>query len=198
MIQIVEGNKLNKNVRREMSRLFVCSFFDAFSAFCKDKDKLIKAFYNIFELSCFYGVLLDDEIIGIGAISDGSSPIKFSKCRLCKCFGIKQGKRIYSYLNSLLIERDYDFEMDEMCGMIEFICVKEEYRNRKVGFTLVNHIMHDSGYVRYLSKIADNNYSCMRLFENIGFEEFHVEEASKFEKENIGVNNYLYMIYEKN
>ena len=198
MIQIVKGKELNKKLRKEMSKLFVCSFFDAFSAFCKDKEKLIKAFYNIFELSCFYSVLLDNEIIGMGAVSDGSSPIKFSKCRLYKCFGVKQGKSIYSHLNSLFVNRDYDFEMDDLCGMIEFICVKEEYRNRKVGFTLVNHIMHDNKYVRYLAKVGNNNYYARTLFEGIGFEEFHVEEASKYEKENLGLENNIYLIYQKN
>lgn len=198
MIQIVKANRSKKLVNYDMSKLFVYSFFDLFSSFCNDKEKLSKAFNHIFDLDKFYVVLFDEEIIGIGAVSDGSSSINFSKFKLCRYLGLKTGKNIFNYLTNIIVERDYDFEMDNECGMIEFIAVKEQYRNKKVGYTLVNHIMHDNKYVRYLAKVADNNYSGKNLFEKIGFEEFHLEEATNKEKADIGVNNYMYMIYQKN
>jgi len=197
MIQIVRANKVKKDINIEMSKLFVYSFYDLFSSFCKDKEKLAKAFKHIFNNDLFYVVLCDSELIGLGACSDGSSPIGFNKWKLCKYLGLKTGKIMFDYLNSIIIERDYSFEIDKECGMLEFVCVKEEYSNKKVGFTLVNHMMHDNKYVRYLAKIADNNYRAKSLFENIGFEEFDREQASNKEREDIGVNDYLYMIYQK-
>lgn len=197
MIQIVRANKLNKNFRVEMSELFVCSFFDLFSSFGIDKNKLIKSFKHIFNIDCFYVVLRDGELIGLGAYCDGNSSIKFNKFKLCGCLGFKKGKILHAYLNSIIVKRDYSFEMDSKCGMIEFVCVKEEYRNKKIGFTLVNHIIHDNNYVRYLAKVGDNNYSAKKLFENIGFEEFDRDIATKKEKEDVGVNEYLYLIYQK-
>ena len=91
-------------------------------------------------------------------------------------------------------ERDYAFEVDEECGMIEFVAVKEEYRNKKIGFTLINHMMCDNKYKRYLAKVGDNNYSARKVLENINFEEFDVEQSKIKEKEDVGVENYLYMI----
>ena len=198
MIQIVKANKVKKNIKEEMSKLFVCSFFDVFRAICDNKEKLVKVFRHIFDMDCFYVVLLNDEVVGMGAVSDGSSSINFNKFKFYRYFGLKKGKNIYNHLNNLLVERDYDFEMDEMCGMIEFLAVKEEYRNKKIGFTFVNHVMQDNKYIRYLARVADNNHSALALFENIGFEEFHKEEASEYEKKNLGVSNCLYMIYQKN
>jgi len=195
MIQIVRANKVKKN--DEMSKLFIYSFFDMFSSYCNDKNKLIKAFKYIFNKECFYVVLLENEVIGIGAVSDGSASVKFSKFRLCRYLGIRTGKNLFNYLDNILIKRDYDFEMDKECGMLEFVTIKEEYRNKNIGFILSNHIMHDNKYVRYLAKIADNNYRAKSLFENIGFEEVDREQASNKEREDIGVNDYLYMIYQK-
>ena len=185
MIQIIKANKIDKNINIQMSKLFVYSFFDIFSSYCSDKEKLIKAFKNIFDTGRFYIALLGEEIIGMVAVSDGSSPIKFNRFRICRYLGIKNGKNMFEYLNDILVKRDYDFVIDEKCGMIEFLAVKEEYRDKKVGFTLVNHVIRDNNYIRYLSKIADNNFKAKGLFENIGFEEFHLEEATNKEKNDI-------------
>ena len=198
MIQIIKASKCSKMVNYEMSKLFVYSFFDLFSSFCNDKVKLSKAFKHIFDMDKFYVVLLDGEVIGIGSVSDGSSTINFSKFKLCRYLGLKTGKNIFNYLTNIIVKRDYDFDMDNECGMVEFIAVKEQYRNKKVGYTLVNHIMCDNKYVRYLAKVPDNNYSGKNLFEKIGFEEFHLEEATNKEKVDTGVDNYIYMIYQKN
>lgn len=198
MIQIVKAKKVKKNIRLEMSKLFVYSFYDLFSSFCSDKEKLSKAFKHVFNDNLFYVVLCENELIGLGACGDGSATISLKKRKFCKYIGLRQGKKMYNYLNSILIERDYDFGMDLDCGMIEFVCVKERYRNRKVGFTLVNHMMHDNKYVRYLAKVANNNYRAKSLFENIGFEEFDREQATIKEKQDIGVDDYLYLIYQKN
>ena len=71
---------------------------------------------------------------------------------------------------------------------------KEEYRNKKIGYTLTNHIMCDHDYRRYLVKIADNNSSAKKILESIGFEIFDEESATGLEKQNLNINNYLYMI----
>ena len=81
--------------------------------------------------------------------------------------------------------------------MLEILCVKEEYRNKKIGFILVNHMMHDNSYIRYLVKVGDNNYIAKKMFDNIGFEEFDRDFASAKERENIGVSEYLYLIFSK-
>lgn len=195
MIKIIKANKLDKNIKEVLSKLFVDSFYGYF-AFISNKEKLYKAFKHIFDLNKFYVVLLGEEVIGMGACCDGVSSIKFNKSILCMNLGLNKGKRIYDYLKVIFEERDYSFEMDKECGMIEFVAVNEMYRNKKIGYTLINHMMCDNDYKRYLAKVGDNNHSARKVLENIGCEIFDEESATGKEKEELGINNYLYMICE--
>lgn len=194
MIRIIKANKC---YIKEMSKLFVDSFYDVFKSFTSDKNRLVKAFRHIFILDKFYIVLKNEELIGMGAVSKGDSTIKFNKFKLCFYFGLKKGKRIHKYLKTILEEKDYAFEMDELCGLIEYLIIKESYRKMGIGFTLINHIIYDNKYVRYIAKVGNNNYNTLRLLEKIDFEEFDRESATRKEKEEIGVDYYLYMIGER-
>lgn len=196
MIKIIKASKVNGKIWLEMSKLFVDSFYDYFKSFCQNREKLYKCFKNIFNYKNFYVVLLDKELIGIGACCDGKSSIKIKKSNLYFNLGLSKGKRAYNYFKLIFEDRDYSFEMDKECGMIEFVAVKEKYRNKKIGFTLINHMMCDNKYKRYLSKVGDNNYSGRKVLENIGFEEFDIEQSKIKEKEDVGVENYFYMICE--
>lgn len=196
MIKITKAINVEKSIRNKMSELFVDSFYDYFHSFNVDRAKLIKSLKNSFCLDKYYLVLLDNELIGFGACGNGSSCIKFNKFSFYLQFGISKGSRLFKYLKLIFENRDYAFEMDEKCGMIEFLNVRNDYRNKRVGFTLSNHIMCDNAYERYLAKVADNNVSAKKMLLNIGFEEFDVDSATGKEKEDIGVNNYLYMICE--
>lgn len=193
MIRIVKATRKQVN---DISTLFVECFYDVFKSFNVGKHKLVKAFEHIFDIDKFYVVLLDNEVVAIGAVSDGSSTIKFNKFKLCFYLGLQEGKRIYKYLKTVLEEKDYAFEMDSLCGLLEYIGVKEEYRNKGIGSTLVNHIIHDNNYIRYIAKVGDTN-KALSLFERIGFEEFDKQKASEKEKIDLGLNDYLYMIYSK-
>ena len=49
---------------------------------------------------------------------------------------------------------------------------------------------------RYLAKVGDTNSSARKMLDNIGLEIFDEEAATGKEKEDVGVNKYLYMICE--
>ena len=196
MIKIVKANKVKWDVRDEMSRLFVDSFYDLFRSYCNEKEKLYKSFRKIFNINKFYVVLLDDKLIAMGACCDGKSSIKFKKSSMCFNMGLSKGNKAYEYFKLILEDRDYSFDIDKDCGMVEFVAVNEKYRNKKVGFTLINHMMYDNDYKRYLAKVADNNHRAIGLLEKIDFEEFDREKSRIKEKEDTGVDNYLYMICE--
>ena len=117
--------------------------------------------------------------------------------KLCYYFGLNKGRRIYRYLKIILEEKDYAFEMDDLCGLIEYVGVKENYRNKGIGSTLINHIIYDNNYIRYIVKVGDTNRA-VSLFERLGFEEFDRQSASTKEKKDLNINDYLYMIGEKN
>ena len=195
MIRILKAQLLGKDKRKQMGKLFVDSYYAYFKHFCTDRKKLYKAFSNSFLFENFYCVLLDNEVVGIGAIGNGLiSSIKISKFKLILCLGVSLGKRMYKYLKTIFVDRDYAFEIDSECGMIEFVSIKEEYRNKNIGYTLVNHIMCDNDYKRYLAKVGDNNSSARKIFDNIGFEIFDEESATGLEKNELDINSYLYMI----
>jgi len=194
MIKIIKSEKC---YNKDMSVLFVDSFYEYLASFCKNKDKLYKCFKGCFSYDKFYLVISDDEkIIGMGSCGDGKSTIRLNKIKFYLNLGFPLGNRMYKYLKVIFEDRDYSFEMDDKCGMIEFVAIKESYRNKKIGFTLVNHIMYDNEYLRYLTKVGDNNISYRKILDNIGFEVFDEESATIKEKEEIGINNYLYMICE--
>lgn len=197
MIKIIKAKKANSSVKNEMSKLFVDCFYDYFRTFSDNKKKLSKCLNNIFNLNKFYVVLLDKELIAMGACGNAiDSTIRFKKSNFIFNLGISKGKRAYKYFKLIMEERDYAFEVDKDCGMIEFVAVKEGYRNKKVGFTLINHMICDNKYKRYLAKVGDNNYSARKVLDNIDFEEFDIEQSKLKEKEDVGVDNYFYMICE--
>ena len=195
MIRIVKASLLKRNIQKQMSKIFVDCYYNYFKRFCTDKEKLYKIFKNSFNLNMFYCVLLDDMLIGFSSISDGFvSPIKLNRFKMYYYLGLSLGKRMYKYLKTIFIDRDYAFEIDSECAMLEFISIKEDYRNKKIGYTLVNHVMCDNEYKRYLAKVGDNNISARKILNNIGFELFDEESATGLEKEELGISNYLYMI----
>lgn len=196
MIKISRANKVN-GIKKEMSKLFVEAFYDYFKTFSNDKKKLYRCFKNIFYLNKFYVVMFDNELIGIGACGNGvESTIKLNKVNFIFNLGFSKGNMAYKYFKLIMEERDYAFEIDEYCGMIEFVAIKKNYRNKRIGFTFINHMMCDNKYERYLAKVGDNNYSARKVLDNIGFEVFDEEMARTKEKEDIGVENYFYMICE--
>ena len=195
MIRIIKANLLKKKQRKEMIKVFVDSYFNYFEFFCNNRSKLYKVFNNCFCLDKFYCALLDNEVISLGACGNGLvSSIKVKKFNMYCYLGLSIGKRLYKFLKTIFIDRDYAFEIDNECGMIEFVAVKEEYRNKKIGYTLINHIMRDNDYKRYLTKIGDNNVIARKTFDTIGFEVFDEESATGIEKKELGINHYLYMI----
>lgn len=196
MIRIVKSKSANKVIKFKMCKLFVDCYYDYFKFLNIDRKKLYKVFFNAFNLNNFYLVLLDNDLIGMGACCDGASSIRLNKFKAIFNLGLIKGKRLYRYFNTIFEERDYAFDMDIKCGMIEYVAVCEKYRNSKIGYTLINHIMCDNDYSRYLAKVADNNVPAKNILENIGFEIFDEEKATGLEMEHIGVSNYLYMISE--
>lgn len=196
VIKVVRANEI-KNIKTEMSKLFIDSFYDYFKNFNLNTKRLCRSFKNAFDMSKFYVVMFDNELIGIGACGNGvESTIKLKRIDFLFNLGFSKGNRAYKYFKLIFEERDYAFEIDECCGMIEFVAIKENYRNKRIGFTLINHMMCDNKYERYLAKVGDNNYSARKVLDNIEFEVFDEEKAKTKEKEDVGVETYFYMICE--
>ena len=153
MIKIIKARKANVNIKKEMNKLFIDSFYDYFRTFSDDKEKLSRCLKNVFDLNKFYVVILDEELIAMGACGNGvDSTIKFKKRHFMFSLGISKGKRAYKYFKLIMEDRDYAFDIDKACGMIEFVAVKENYRNKKIAFTLINHMICDNNYKRYLDR----------------------------------------------
>lgn len=196
MIKIVRANKLSNKNKLLINKIFIDSFYDYFKSFCDDKSKLYKIFKNVLNIDKYYAVLLDDTAVAIGGIGKGESTLILKKSKFVLNLGFDKGNRAFKYFNLIFQERDYAFEMDDMCAMIEFIAVDEEYRNKNIGYTLINHIMFDNEYERYMVKVANNNSNAISLVEKAGFEEFDVEKSKVKETEDVGVDHYCFMIRE--
>lgn len=193
MIRIV---KARNSDRENMIDLFIECFKYIFVSFTSDYDRLKKTIKHIFIIKRFYVAKVNDEIVGMVGVSDGSSCVKFNKFKFIYYYGFSLGLRMYKYLKCLLEEKDYAFEIDEHCGFLEYLCIKENYRNQNIALTLMNHSMLDSKYRRYLVKVANNNYVALKLLDKIGFEVFDEESATSKEKKENGIEKYYYMIIE--
>lgn len=51
--------------------------------------------------------------------------------------------------------------------------IKENFRNQGIGFALINHSLNQcikNGHWKFIANIPSNNFSCIRLFEKLGFQ----------------------------
>jgi hypothetical protein len=91
-MDIIRACKADRNIRNEMSAIFVDGFYQWLNYFSKDKDKLFKAFVHMFNTEAFYTAVVDDNIAAIAACTTNNIPsvrLKYSEFR--KHFGFFMG-----------------------------------------------------------------------------------------------------------
>jgi len=98
-MKILCASEFGNDTKMKISKIFVDGFFQWLNFFSKDKDKLTKAFSHMFNLEVFYVAVIDDEIAGIAACTDGKvSSIHLESKELKKHMGFFMGTITYSVL----------------------------------------------------------------------------------------------------
>ncbi len=168
IIRAIEfGN--STNAAMEISTIFVEGFYQWLHFFSKDKDKLIRAFAHMFQLDTFYAAVIDGELAGITACTDGKQPV--------------------------VVLKKYPFAIKKEMGMIEFVATSPRHRGQGIASAVIGHIIASTPYREYALEVADTNINAVKLYEKLGFREF-MRVKQKNSKQS-GINHLVYMKYEK-
>ncbi len=195
-MKIIRASEFENDTRMKISKIFVDGFFQWLNFFSKDKDKLTKAFSHMFSLEVFYVAVIDDEIAGIAACTDGKvSSVHIESKELKKHLGFFVGTIAHSVLKREFEEKPYPFEIEKGMGMIEFVATLTKYRGQGVATAIMNYIFDSTPYGIYALEVADTNTNAVKLYERLGYTEF-LRIKQKHSKQS-GVNYLVYMKFLK-
>lgn len=195
-MKIVRAGEFGNDIKMKISEIFVDGFFQWLNYFSKDKDKLTKAFSHIFNLEVFYVAVINGEIAGMIACTDGKvSSVHLESKELKKHLGFFMGTVAYCVLKRELEEKPYPFDIKKDMGMVEFVATSMKYRGKGVASAIMNHIFDATPYGVYALQVADTNTKAVKLYEKLGYTEF-VRTKEKHSKQS-GINYHVYMKYSK-
>jgi ribosomal protein S18 acetylase RimI-like enzyme len=191
-MKMIRANELGNDAKIKISEIFVDGFYKWLKYFSKNKKKLAEAFRHMFHLDVFYVAVIDGEIAGIAACTDGKNPpIHLDRKELQKHLGVIRGIITHFVLKRELEERSYPFEITEGMGMIEFVATATNHRGKGVATAIIQEIIRSTPCTEYALEVADTNTVAIHLYEKLGFHEF-MRIKHKHSKRS-GVNYLVYM-----
>lgn len=197
-MEIKNVKNLEEDVCIAISEVFVEGFYKWLSYFSKNKTQLVYTFKYMFILDKFYVALVDGEVAGIAACSDGKLPcVKLNSKELRRHLGIIKGSIASRVLKREFENHTYpfDFNSNEKTASVEFVATSPKYRGKGVASGIIQHFLKLSQYDGYALEVADTNIGAISLYEKLGFKEF-TRVKMKSQKRS-GVNYLVYMKYKK-
>ena len=187
----IKANELPFDPRPQMGRIFVEGFYQhGLKHFSKDKVKLAKALEHMFDLDYFQVAVENEEIMAlIGCTAKKPPPVRLDKKILVQELGFIRGRFAYFGLNKYLVNHTYPFELSPQAGSIEFVASSPEHRGKGVTFGLLSHVMDSLSYSEYVLEVVDDNTPAIRLYEKLGFSEFHRIPGPR----GSGIKHFVYM-----
>ena len=194
-MEIKRANTFDKDyIRTKISEIFVDGFGNWFVTLSKNNELLIRAFSHMFVLDMFYVAIIDNEIAGITACTNGKAgAVAHDRKELIKHFGFIKGTIINMIFNKEFNKKT--IETGEKTGSIEFVATLKKYHRQGIASGLINGIIKITEYNEYILEVADTNYNALKLYEKLGFREFKRIEH-KYKKQS-GINYLIYMKYKK-
>jgi len=194
MVEIKRASDFDKDVRNEMTEMFVDGFGQWLTFFSKDRGKLIDTFNHIFLLDNFFIAFENEKVVGmVGCTESNKSTIRLDKREFIKNLGFFKGIISYYILKKAFSKQTPGADIG--IGSIECVATSQEYRGRGIATTIINHIFEESDYNEFILEVADTNIPAMNLYKKIGFEEY-ARIKQKFAKQS-GVNYLVYLIHKK-
>ena len=196
-LTIVNANKTELDVRKQMAEIFAEGFTQWLGYFSKDKNIIAKAFAHMFILDQFYVAIINEEIAGITACTDGNSySVRLNKKELRKHLGFFKGSMAGIFLKKEF-ENSYE-NFPQNTGSIEFVGTASKFRGQGVASQIIEHIIDSTPYNVYvIDEVADTNIPAMRLYEKLGFEEYRRKPMTEKMAKKNGINNILSLKYVK-
>ncbi|AZU62434.1 GNAT family N-acetyltransferase [Neobacillus mesonae] len=194
---IVKADKVDFDVRKQMSEIFSEGFSQWLVFFSKDKNKIAKAFAHMFVLNQFYVAVANNKIAGMTACTDGADrSVRLNKKELRKHLGLFKGS-----MAGIFLRKEFEAPFEEFppnTGSIEFVGTASEFRGQGVASQIIKHIIENTPYNDYvIEEVADTNTSAMNLYNKLGFEEYKRKPLPEIRAKKIGINNFLSLKYVK-
>lgn len=194
---VVQADKLDLDVRLQMSEIFSEGFTQWLVFFSKDKNKIAKAFAHMFILDQFYVAVSGNKIAGMVACTDcRTQSVRLNKKELRKYLGFFKGS-----IAALVLKKEFESTFEnpsQETGSIEFVGTASEFRGKGVASQIIRHIIQETTYRKYLIKeVADTNTPAMNLYKKLGFEEYNRIPVPKIRARKIGIYNFVSLKYVK-
>jgi ribosomal protein S18 acetylase RimI-like enzyme len=194
---ILKADKIDLDVRMQMSGIFAEGFSQWLGYFSKDKNKIAKAFAHMFVLDQFYVAIVNDKVAGMTACTDGKTlSVRLNKKELRKHLGFFKGS-----MAGIFLKKEFEAPYKKFppnTGSIEFVGTAQEFRGQGVASQIIQYIIENTPYDDYvIEEVADTNTPAMILYKKLGFEEYKSKPIpEKIAKKN-GINNLLSLKYMK-
>lgn len=192
----VAGQIKKKNVREQISEIFVDGFYEWIKFFSKDKDVLKNAFAHMFNLDAFYIAIIDDEIAGFASICEERlNNILLNKKELQKHLGTFMGFFAYKVLRKEFESKKYPFTITNDMQPIEFVATSSKHQRRGIASKVIQYIFDNDPHTSFLLEVADTNFKAVSLYKKLGFKE--IERIKMKNSKQSGIDYLLYMKYTK-
>lgn len=192
---IVKADKIDLDVRLQISEIFAEGFTQWLGYFSKDKSTIAKAFAHMFVLNQFYVAIANDKVAGMTACTDGKTfSIKLNKKELRKHLGFFKGS-----IAGIFLKKEFEAPYEKFppnTGSIEFVGTAHEFKGQGVASQIIQYIFENTPYKNYvIEEVADTNIPAMNLYKKLGFKEYKRKPLpEKLAKKN-GINNLLSLRY---
>ncbi|CDQ38088.1 MULTISPECIES: GNAT family N-acetyltransferase [Virgibacillus] len=190
VMEIKKASELEKNVSHDISSIFVDGFGEHLTFFSKKRETLTAALAHMFVTEVFYVAIIDGEIAGITACTDGHIlSVHPNKQELRKHLGFVKGTFAYYVFNREFKKPPIETGSGKVS--IEFVATSPAFQGKGVGTAILEHLLSSPTFTEYILEVADTNTKAMNLYRKLGFKEF-TRKKQAFRKLS-GVNYRVYM-----
>ncbi len=188
----MEYTKATKEIKPQISQIFVEGFYQWLRFFSKDKVKLTNAFAHMFNTDCFFIAAENGSVTGIAAcVAKGQRCVRLKKSEFREHLGLIRGSIAYTLLHKEFEVKEYPVLISEGTGTVEFVAVAPEYRGKGIAAGLIKHIFTVTNFQEYILEVADTNTAAVNLYKRLGFSDI-LRVPQKHTKQS-GINELVYM-----
>lgn len=143
-VKIKPAGEIGESARTKVSEIFADGFGQWLHFFSKTTERLSRAFAHMFVLDAFFIAVIDGEIVGIAACTDGKTPsVRLNSKELRRHLGLVRGSIAGVVLKKEFENHRYPFPLESGTGLIEFVATGRKYRRKGVASS---HTAHSVGY----------------------------------------------------
>lgn len=174
MVRPMKDSK--EDVSKQIAKVFVNGYEKDLALLSNNRERLVEAFSKMICPDVFYVATLDGEIVGILACSNNQQrALTIDKSILREYFGYLKGSMVYHFMKDEFNNR---LSYPDDTGYIECVATTVKARGKGVSTSLMNYVLKNEAYRRYVLEVTDTNEGAFRLYKKLGFTEFERKKES--------------------